>query len=302
MAKLPEITVVIPCKNEVENIDQCIASARRIAAEVLVADSGSTDGTLEVAQQHADRVIEREYVDSGDFKNWAIPQAKHEWVFILDADERITAELADDIKQKLLQNAKDGEPSIAFAVPRRNFFLGHPVDHGDWASDKVTRLFKRECRYKLHTDHSEIDVPNHKLGKLSKKLVHYTAWDLGVYLEKMQHYAVQQAKLWHAQKRRPRLIQLVLNAPMRFLRGYVLKMGWRDGLLGFFIASLTGYYSFVKQFYFWQLTNGKTLADFESNSSQPQSPQSQSSQSRHAADRRASSDVDGEGNAASRAA
>lgn len=263
MAKLPEITVLIPCKNEVENIAQCIASAQLIAAEVLVADSGSSDGTLEIAHRDADRVIEREYVDSGDFKNWAIPQAKYDWVFVLDADERITAELADDVKQTLSRNITIGGQLIAYEVPRRNFFLGHPVDHGDWASDKVTRLFTRECRYKPHTDHSEIDVNNHRLGKLTKKLVHYTAWDLAPYLEKMQHYAMQQAKLWHAQKRRPRLYHLVFNAPMRFLRGYVLKMGWRDGLLGFFISSLTAYYSFLKQFYFWQLCNAKTLADFE---------------------------------------
>lgn len=266
MAKLPEITVLIPCKNEVENIAACIASARLIATEVLVADSGSTDGTLEIAHRDADRVIEREYVDSGDFKNWAIPQAKHGWVFVLDADERITAELAEDAMQSLESNSARATPLVAFSVPRRNFFLGYPIDHGDWSSDKVTRLFMRECRYKLHTDHAEVDVPNRQLGKLTAKLVHYTAWDLRQYLDKMQHYARQQARLWHEQDRQPRLYHLIFNAPMRFLRGYVLKMGWRDGLLGFFIASMTGYYSFVKQFYFWELTHAKTLADFEPTS------------------------------------
>lgn len=261
-----DLTVIIPCKNEAENIAACIASARLLADEVLVADSGSSDGTLELAKINADRVIEREYVDSGDFKNWAIPQAKCGWIFVLDADERVTPELATEIRDTLQQrNRTDSTANpLAYSVPRRNFFLGHAIDHGDWASDRVTRLFTRDdCRYKLHTDHSEIDVSADRLGKLKQKLTHYTAWDLDPYLLKMHHYARQQAKLWQDQGRKPALSHLILNAPMRFLRGYVLKMGWRDGLLGFFIAGLTGYYSFMKQFYFWQLTHARHLADFE---------------------------------------
>src|ERR1700704_131764 len=93
-----QVSVIIPCKNERENIRACIISARQVADEVLVADSGSTDGTLEIARELGCRIIEREYGTSGNFKNWAIPQATHEWVFILDADERITAEMAHRIR------------------------------------------------------------------------------------------------------------------------------------------------------------------------------------------------------------
>src|ERR1044072_3185202 len=89
-----KLTVIIPCKNERKNIRACIAGARQVADEVLLADSGSTAGTLEIARELGCRISEREYGTSGDFKNWAIPQAAHEWVFILDADERITAGLA----------------------------------------------------------------------------------------------------------------------------------------------------------------------------------------------------------------
>src|SRR5262245_48494919 len=97
-----KLTVIIPCKNELPNIRPCIESAQLIADEVHVADLGSTDATLEIiAEIGGCRVIEREYVHSGDFKNWAIPQATHEWVFILDADERITPELAEEIREVL---------------------------------------------------------------------------------------------------------------------------------------------------------------------------------------------------------
>ena len=165
-----DLTVLIPCKNEAQNIAACIASARLIADEVLVADSGSSDGTLELAKRDADRVIERDYVDSGDFKNWAIPQAACSWIFVLDADERVTPELATEIRQTLRSNdSVSSTNALAYSVPRRNFFLGHPIDHGDWASDRVTRLFTRDdCRYKLHTDRSEIGVPASRLGKLKQ--------------------------------------------------------------------------------------------------------------------------------------
>src|SRR3954467_10720163 len=93
-----KLTVIIPCKNERENLGACIASARHVADEVLLADSGSTDGTLDLAHALGCRIIEREYGTSGDFKNWAIPQATHEWVFILFAPHRITAELSQEIR------------------------------------------------------------------------------------------------------------------------------------------------------------------------------------------------------------
>ena len=96
-----KLTVIIPCKNERENLVACIVSAQQVADEVLLADSGSTDGTLELARELGCRIIEREYGTSGDFKNWAIPQAAHEWVLILDADERITAALAREIRDVL---------------------------------------------------------------------------------------------------------------------------------------------------------------------------------------------------------
>src|SRR3954447_26636427 len=112
-----KLTVIIPCKNERENLGACIASARQIADEVLLADSGSTDGTLDLAHALGCRIIEREYGTSGDFKNWAIPQATHEWVLILDADERITPALAEEVRSELREPKNDG-----YWIFRRNHF------------------------------------------------------------------------------------------------------------------------------------------------------------------------------------
>ena len=257
---LPKITALICCKDEIENIQACVASARLVADEVLVADSGSTDGTLQKAQQIADRVIEREFMSMGSFRNWSLPQAKHAWVIVLDADERVTVELAEEIQRRLLRN----ERKQAYAIPRLNYFLGHPLRHGDWAGDRVTRLVRRDdCRYQLHTDHTEVEVESSQLGRLKQKLVHYTAWDLSIYLEKQRRYANQQAELWHQNGRGASFSRIVLNPPLRFLRGYVARLGFLDGTIGFLIATMTAYYSFLKQFLLWQKQHGRKLSELE---------------------------------------
>ena len=101
-------------------------------------NSGSTDSSIEIARELGCRIVEREYVTSGDFKNWAIPQAAHEWVMILDCDERITPQMAEEIRRELVGPQHDG-----YWIYRRNVFLGHPLKYGPWKNDRCLRLFRR---------------------------------------------------------------------------------------------------------------------------------------------------------------
>ena len=182
---------------------------------------------------------------------------------ILDADERVPVELAEEIQLRLAAE----EDFWAYSIPRLNYLFGHPVRHGDWSKDRVIRLLRRDqCRYKVHTDHAEIDVPASRLGHLKRRMVHYTAWNAYEYLEKMTHYAHQQADVWYEAGRRPEIIHVTLNGPMRFLRGYFLRSGFRDGMMGFLVAFMTAYYSFLKQFFLWQRWHGRALADVEPRS------------------------------------
>src|SRR5262245_1159886 len=172
------LSVIIPCKNERENIRACVISARLLADEVLVADSGSTDGTLEIVRELGCRIIDREYGTSGEFKNLAIPQAAHEWVFILDADERITEALAAEVHRTLEAAKQDG-----YWVYRRNHFMGHPICHGPWRNDKCLRLFRRDLgRYVGSTDHAEVAVEGGNVGRLRERLTHYTCTSYSQYL------------------------------------------------------------------------------------------------------------------------
>jgi FkbM family methyltransferase len=254
------LTVIIPCKNEREHIRACILSARQVADEVLVGDSGSTDGTLEIARELGCRIIEREYRTSGDFKNWAIPQAAHEWVLILDADERVTAALADEIRRVLAKPLHDG-----YWIYRRNHFLGHPIRFGFWMKDRCLRLFRRDLgRYVGPTDHAEVELSRGTVGRLRERMTHYTCASYEQYLPKIARYADVQSRVWHATGRRADRAQLLLRFPLRFIQGYVLRLGFLDGLAGLQVCALVAYLSYLKIAYLWQLQHGRDWRELES--------------------------------------
>ena len=176
-----KLTVLIPVKDERRNIRECIESVRKIADEILVADSLSTDNTLDIVREIGNcRIIEREFVNYSDFKNWAIPQAEHTWVLIVDADERITDELAQDIRRVLANPPSELD---GFWIERDNFFMGHPIRHCGWNSDAVFRLIRRDvCRYRDVRVHEEIDIDPQRAGKLRGKFRHYTYWSYDQFL------------------------------------------------------------------------------------------------------------------------
>jgi glycosyltransferase involved in cell wall biosynthesis len=222
-----------------------------IADEILIADSGSTDGTLEIVREIGGcRIIEREYINSANFKNWAIPQASHEWVLVVDADERITPSLAKEIA-KLLENPpadKDG-----FWIDRANHYLGYRINHCGWDSDAVIRLFRRECQYETRWVHAEVDLPSTRLGKLKQPMLHYTTWESDQYLYKMNRYAGWGALNLRDAKKKPSLLAMVTRAPLRFLQLYFFRLGFLDGIPGFQICMHTAYYAFLKQAKLWEM-------------------------------------------------
>ena len=195
-----KLTVLIPCKNERSNIRACVESVRDVADEILIADSGSNDGTLDIVRQIGGcRIIEREYVHSANFKNWAIPQAVHPWVLIVDADERVTEELAAEIHQVL----ETPDANIdGYWIGRRNHFLGYHIAHCGWNSDDVLRLFRRDvCRYRERWVHAEIELPRDRVQRLKHEFDHFTAWSSEHHWHKLNRYATWGA-LEHARRRK----------------------------------------------------------------------------------------------------
>jgi glycosyltransferase involved in cell wall biosynthesis len=228
----------------------CITAARQAADEVLVADSGSDDGSIEIAHSLGARIIQREYRSAGDFKNWAIPQAKHPWVFTVDSDETVTPELATEIRQLVLtNNSCDG-----FWVRRVNYFFGKPMRYGGWGPSHLLRIVRRDVgRYVGSTDHAEVVLPAERVGKLRRPLLHDAVWSYDRYLNKLNRYATMQAELWHAAGKRSSLAQLALRGPLRFLNDYLLRGAILDGAEGLQCSFLVAYASYLKQVKLWEL-------------------------------------------------
>jgi glycosyltransferase involved in cell wall biosynthesis len=273
------LTVIVPCKNERNNIAQCIESFQRLADEILIADSGSTDDTLEIASRYPKvRIIRRDYITSGDFKNWAIPQASHEWVLIVDADERITPELANEIQLELSR----GPSFDGYWIYRNNHFMGHPLRYGDARTDSVLRLFKRERgRYVGPSDHGEVEISTGKVGTLRNRMTHYSVWSYDHVMFKYDRYTSLQAKQWYEAGKRTSYFKLLVRPAFRFFREYILQGGILDGKVGLQQAWLCAFYSYLKQARLWELTQGLQHQDVETLP--PQSPPAPAPANRRAA-------------------
>jgi glycosyltransferase involved in cell wall biosynthesis len=249
------LTVIVPCKNEHLNLRACINSFKKIADEILIADSGSTDDTIEIALEFDKvRIIQRDYITSGDFKNWAIPQAKHEWVLIVDADERITPALADEIEIELSR----GPAADGYWIGRKNHFMGHRLNYGDARTDRVLRLFHRDRgRYSGPSDHGEIHVSTGRVSSLRERMEHFSVWDYHQLYQKIERYTMVQAQQWQEEGRDTSSFKLLVRPMWRFFREYILQGSILDGKAGIQTAWIAAFYSFNKQARLWTLNHGK---------------------------------------------
>ena len=256
---MEKVTAIIPTFNEERHIVDAIQSVRW-ANEVLVVDSFSTDKTVELAKANGARVIQREYGYSASQKNWAIPQAANPWIFLLDADERCTPELAQEIKTEVAQPRHD-----AYWIHRVNHFMGKRINYSGWQGDKVVRLFKRDtCHYQDMKVHAEIESSG-TISKLHQKILHYTYVDLANYLRKADRYttwgALDRFEKFQKSGRRIGWPYLIFRPIGRFLRHYVWRLGMLDGTHGLVVSLLSSYNIFIRALKIWRLQNGETLKD-----------------------------------------
>lgn len=253
------LTVIVPCKNEQRNIRACIESFYTLADEILIADSGSTDDTLDIVKEFDKvRIIQRQYVTSGDFKNWAIPQAKHDWVLIVDADERIPLELCREIELELSR----GPSADGYWIGRNNHFMGHRLHFGDARTDRVLRLFQRERgRYSGPSDHGEIKISTGRVASLKTQMDHFSCWDYDQVFDKIRRYTTLQAQQWRDEGVDTSYFKLLVRPMWRFFREYILQGSILDGKAGIQTAWIAAFYSFQKQARLWDINHGKHQSD-----------------------------------------
>lgn len=246
------LSVIIAAGNEERHIAECIASARFADDVMVILDTASTDRTREIAEPLADRLLVHTYEGAAAQRNWAIPQAKHRWIFVLDSDERITPKLREEIV-RVLEN--DG-PHDGYRMFRRNYFIGKEVTGCGWQRDDVLRLFRAEKgRYPERRVHPDIYFPDHPdatVGLLKGKLLHYTFDSFDQYIYKFIRYTEWSSH--DREKRTPRVgWRHLAGRPLwRFFRQFVMYRGYRDGKTGFVICMMAAFSVFLKYARVWE--------------------------------------------------
>lgn len=236
------LSLVVITRDAAGELAECLASAP-FAAEALVVDSGSGDDTVEVARRSGARVIERDWPGFGRQKQFAVDAALHDWVLCLDADERVSRPLAASIRDAFAR----GVPApAAFALARRNRFLGRWLAHGEGYPDWHVRLFdRRRARWSDDAVHERVIVEG-AAERLGGDLLHASAESLDAYIAKQNRYTTLQAAALHARGDRASALRVALAPLARFVRFYVFKLGFLDGVAGFAHIAIGAFASFLK--------------------------------------------------------
>jgi len=228
---MTKITAIIPTLNEEIHIEEAIKSVS-FADEIIIIDSFSTDNTLVLAEKHNVKIIKRKFDDFSSQKNFAIDQAKYTWIYILDADERVTSAL----EKEILEAVKNPKGCIGFYIRRCFYFAGKKIKYSGWKRDKVIRLFLKEfCKYNGSLVHEVIEAKG-KIGFLKNTIDHFSYRSFDHYISKINHYSWLQAEELHKKGKKVNLYQILIKPPIRFFIHYIVRLGFLDGFEGFMIA------------------------------------------------------------------
>jgi len=247
---VPKLSVTVITRNEAADVGAALESVAW-ADERIVVDSGSSDGTTTIAQQYTPRVIVREWPGYVAQKNYAASIAAHDWILSLDADERVTPELAREIEALMAT-----QPSHAgYRVPRVTWHLGRWIRTTDWYPDEQLRLYdRRAAEWTGKYVHESVSARG-TTGRLRGELQHYAYRDVADHLETIDRYTTDAARQMHEAGRRAGLLQIAAHPPLAFLRNYLAHGGIRDGVPGFIISALNAYYVLLKFAKLWELQN-----------------------------------------------
>jgi len=237
-----EISAVIIAYNEELRLEGALKSLAGLASEIIVVDSHSTDDTVRLARRYTDRVFERAWTNFADQKNFGNDKAVHPWILSLDADERVSPEL----RQELLELRKSEPDCDAFSVPRLVFYLGRWVRHSGWYPDRKVRLFRKSrALWEGEFVHEKL-VFQGPLRKLNGPIHHFTYRNIADHLARINRFSDLGAQKLYASGRKSRCYHLLCLPFLRFLRAYLWRGGILDGFAGLVISVLTGYALFVR--------------------------------------------------------
>lgn len=246
LARVLELSVVIITKNEARNIADALESVRW-AKDLVVVDSRSTDQTVAIARRYTDRVFTRDWEGYGAQKNYATGLATHDWILSLDADERVTPDLEREIRA-LLASAP---PRQGYRIPRTTRYLGRWIRSTDWYPDYQLRLYdRRVAQWNTRYVHESVTVTG-RIGTLRCELQHYAYRDLSDHLATIDHYTKLAVKQMVAEHQQAGWLDLIGHPPLAFMRNYLLRLGFMDGVPGLIASLMNSYYVFLKYAKLW---------------------------------------------------
>ncbi len=240
---MPTLSVIVITKNEAHNIKACLESVS-FADQIIVYDCGSQDDTVAICKSYTEHVVETDWPGDGPQKNRALNDATGDWVLCLDADERVTPDLAQEIQTKIGSHQANG-----FIIPFQSTYCGKAIKYGDWHGEKHLRLFKRaKGGFSDHVVHCHTTVEGN-IEQMKHKIIHHPFQNLDAMLHKLNDYSTGSALRKFKQGKKASLWTAVSHGLWTFIRGYVLKRGCLDGKEGFMLAMSNAqgtYYRYLK--------------------------------------------------------
>jgi len=237
-----EISAVIITYNEEKRLEPALKSLEGVASEIIVVDAYSQDKTLKIAKKYTDKVFQRKWTNFADQKNFANRQAAFPWILSLDADERLSPQLREEI----LALKAEEPPWSGFSMPRQVFYLGRWIRHSGWYPDRKIRLFRKDKAYwEGEYIHEDLKIEG-RVVKLKGAIHHFTYRHIQDHLDRINVFSELGAKKLYAKGKKCRWYHLIFLPFFRFAKSYFLKAGFLDGFAGLVISVLNGYSIFIR--------------------------------------------------------
>lgn len=235
-----KISVFAIVCNEEKNIERCLNSVRW-ADEIIIVDSHSTDRTVELCKKYTNKIIQREFINYSDQKNFALSQTRGEWAFSIDADEEVT----EALKEEILKTISSPEALEGYHVPRHSFIFNREFHFTGTQDDRPIRLFQKGKARFEQPIHETVNIDG-RIGVLRNHLMHYPYQSKSEYWIQFERYTNMEAEYLRSRSYRVTPVDLIAKPVAFFLKLYILKQGFRDGWEGFLFSWFSCYYVFVK--------------------------------------------------------
>jgi glycosyltransferase involved in cell wall biosynthesis len=249
MNSLEKISVIIITRNEEVNIEDCLKSVKW-ADEIIIVDAESSDNTIGISQKYTDKIFTHKWEGYAKQKQFALSLAKNEWILSLDADERVTPELKDEIEA----GVKDGFDG--FKIPRKNYFLGKHIRGCGWNNDYQLRLFKKSVADVTDSLVHESFVVRGKIGRLENKMTHYSYRNINDAFEKINNYSSLEAQQ-KFRKKYVRPIDFIIHPASAFFQYFIVRKGFIDGKYGLMVSLLHAMTNLQTYMKMWEMKKKK---------------------------------------------